>query len=100
MEYEQPLLIHERNGGLSCQRDANTHVTDMALQVRWGVTTRRHGVKRVQCRYRITNNRYQSANVTLDVVTARDAQRRKNKKATLLKVTQFTEMLYIFVMKN
>ena len=33
-EYEQPLPIRERGGGLSCQRDADTHVTDMAARVR------------------------------------------------------------------
>ena len=33
-EYEQPLPIRERDGGLSCQRDADMNVTDTAARVR------------------------------------------------------------------
>ena len=33
-EYEQPLPIHERDGGLSCQCDADMNVTDTVARVR------------------------------------------------------------------
>ena len=60
--------------GLSCQRDADAHVTDTAARVRRGVATRRHEVRRrTRRRYQITNNRYQITNVTLGVSCQRDA---------------------------
>ena len=33
-EYEQTQPIRQRGDGPSCQRDADTHVTDMAARVR------------------------------------------------------------------
>ena len=39
-EYEQPLPIRERDGDLSCLRDADTRVTDMVARVRQGAATR------------------------------------------------------------
>ena len=63
---------------LSCQRDADMSVTDAAARVRRGVAS---GVTLSQCRtwtrsrYQITNNCYQSANVTLGLSCQRDADR-------------------------
>ena len=64
--------------GLSCQRDADTHITDMAARVR-RCGCAGSGVMLSQCRtrtrsrYRNTNNRYQSANVTLGLSCQLDA---------------------------
>ena len=44
-EYEQPLPIHERDSGLSCQRDADKNVTDTTVWVRRTMATRPHTVK-------------------------------------------------------
>ena len=64
-EYEQPLPIHERDCGLSCQCDANSNVTGASARVCRGASTRRHEVmRRMQRRYQNTNNSYQSANIT------------------------------------